>query len=614
MSQLTLFQPEAFAVAKPLELPCGIVPRDYQRLALERTQAAFEKGSKGALIRLPTGTGKTVVGSMVAHWWLNRGEEYRVIVCSHEQQLIWQFAQEIEEFLQIPVGIEMGDERVSGLGAHQPRVVVASRQTLCQLKRQPDGSEVQKGRIWKFDPLRYKWLLIIDESHRWAFKLKSCAPILQHFEKGADNRRLGLTATPKRTDGVSLAHVTPEVAIDYRLFDVNGGPCAVRDGWAVAYDQRYIQVEGVDFKKLKEVKGDFDQDQLAAELTTTEALASLCKPLLDLAGDKRTIIFNATVAMAKDVAGYLNATVGGTVARSLDGSSPPEVRQRHYGEHQRGVFQYLSVCGLCREGYNDPGIGVVAVFRPTKSQPLAEQMKGRGCRPLRGIVDGLVSPEERRAAIAASTKPKCVIVDLVGVTGLADCASTAHILGAGKPDEVIERANKAALKKAKADPSAPIDIAEELRQAEQEIEEEKAKRARADREEREKARKAREERERQDAERAQRRASLGADVRYTEHRVEQGQGGRPVKGKRGARMPYGKHQGQLITDIRTDYLEWVVKTDWPRHPWVKVAAQRELNLRSEAAQVESGSKPWVQIPAGRKLELDEVNALLRSLW
>jgi hypothetical protein len=100
---------------------------------------------------------------------------------------------------------------------------------------------------------------------------------------------------------------------------------------------------------------------------------------------------------------------------------------------------------LCREGYNDPDISCVAIFRPDskKASSLAEQMKGRGCRPLRSVIpqlNELHDPDDRVNAITASAKPNCLIVDLVGVTGLADCASTVQIYADGLPDEVIELA------------------------------------------------------------------------------------------------------------------------------------------------------------------------------
>jgi superfamily II DNA or RNA helicase len=370
------------------------------------------------------------------------------------------------------------------------------------------------------------------------------------------------------------------VAADYMLYDVDGGPSAVRDGWAVGYDQRFIVVEGVDFKNLSVVRGDFGEEELEAILSEKKQLVSLIDPMLDIVEDRQTLIFSPTVAMAKKVA----QTITGdrpNQARSLDGSSPPWQRNSTYGAFERGEFQFLSVCGLCREGYNNPSIGAVAVFRPTKSRPLAEQMKGRGCRPLRGLVDGLGTAEERLAAIAASSKPNCIIVDLVGITGFGDCATTAHVLAAGKPDEVIDRANQNAL-----DKDGPIDMGEEIRRAQSEIDEE-----------REKARQVRLAKEKREQEEAERRAKIEAEVRYTEHRVKQGKGSRTVQPKRRARMLWGKHKGKLVGDVPTEYLEWVEPKlhQW----WLKAAVQGELAAREKAEQEPRG--------AG---DVDDINRLL----
>jgi superfamily II DNA or RNA helicase len=381
--------------------------------------------------------------------------------------------------------------------------VVASRQTL-----RVDGDD---SRLYKFDA-RLKWLVVIDEAHRWARKLPSCRPIIEHFESNKESVRLGLTATPERTDKTSLGGLFPGIASDYRLFDIDGGPSAVNDGWAVPYDQRFIVVEGVDFKNIHEIAKDFDKHELERILGESDTLARLVKPMLDLVGERRTIVFNPGTAMAKNVALYINAKLGYEAALSLDGGYPDEVRRDVYRRHKKGDFQFLSVCGLCREGYNDPGIQAVAVFRPTKSRPLAEQMKGRGCRPLKGIVTDAMGNEGRKAAIAASEKPNCMVIDLVGITGIADCASTASIMAAGKPDEVIERANENMILKRDLE---ECDVAEEIRMAERQISEE-----------REAARKEREERERREQEEMNKRARLQEEVRYSQRQVQSGHGGR----------------------------------------------------------------------------------------
>jgi superfamily II DNA or RNA helicase len=219
--------------------------------------------------------------------------------------------------------------------------------------------------------------------------------------------------------------------------------------------------------------------------------------------------------MAKETALYINAKLGIVAAQSLDGSVPDFVRRDVYRQHKTNQFQFLCVCGLCREGYNDPGIGAVAVFRPTKSRSLSEQMKGRGCRPLKGTVDGIDTAAGRRAAIAASAKPDCLIVDLVGITGLADAAGTAEIYAQGLSDEeapeVIRLANEKLLS------GEMTDVMEAVKKSREEWAAELAERKRK-----------REEDERKAREEFERRIRLGASTRYTAREVEQGAGGSVV--------------------------------------------------------------------------------------
>lgn len=595
--QLDLFTPAKPKAAKPRS---RLTPRDYQQAAIDRTQEVWESAI-GSLVRLPTGTGKTIVGSLIADQWLQRGDDYRVLVCAHERQLIDQFAQEIDDVLGMKPKIEMGDIHCTG---REP-IIVASRQTLYVRGEGDDAVS----RLFKFDP-SLNWLLICDEAHRWTRGMKSCRRIIEHFEKNPKHRRLGLTATPERTDKTTIFGLFQGVASDYRLFDIDGGSCAVNDGWAVPYDQRFITVEGVDFKNVAAVAGDFKDDELERILGESEVLAKLCTPLLDLVGRRRTIIYSPGTAMARNVALYLNSRLGYECALSLDGSHPDDVRKDIYKKHQRGEFQFLSVCGLCREGYNDPGIQAVAVFRPTKSRPLAEQMKGRGCRPLRGVVSSEMSAAERVAAIRDSQKPNCMIVDLVGVTGLADCASTAAIMAESKPDEVIDRANENMLKKPKGE---AIDVAEEIRKAEEEIAAEKEaarEKARKRQEEQIKARLEREARLQREQEEMDRKAKLDAEVRYTERKVGSGGGGRVrvrqiapdmasegqqkflwVLGMRGDLSQYTKKQaGRMISQLKDQKMTpaQVMASNAPSGPRVKQSAE----------------------PVRKQLSLDEINALL----
>lgn len=493
-----------------------ITLRPYQEQARRETHRLFAEGAGGVLIRQPTGTGKTVVGTCIADDWLQGGPKRRVMVLADQRQFVWQFREELMSMLQRPVGIEMGEHSQPVFG--QDRIIVASRQTLMEQSR--DGQQLS--RLYKYDPTQ-EWLLLIDEAHRWKYSLTTAKHIIDWFEQNPNSRRLGLTATPRRGDGVSLSRLFPSVALDYALFAADGQPSAIRDGWVVSYDCKFVSLKSVDFKELDSAgKKDFDETELDDKLSEKTTLDELMQPLIKLAGDRRTIVFLPGVKTAKDLANQINAErdwleskgmpVAFGEARSLDGSVPERVRKEVFYAHQSGDFQFLCVCNLCREGYNDPGIACVAIFRPTKSPSLVEQMVGRGCRPLKGpngrtIVDGLDSAEERRAAITASAKPNCRIIDLVGASGRIETVTAAHILAEGLDDEVVERTAKAVA-------NGESDVDEAIAKARREV----------DAEEREAQRIARMEREAAEKKKADELARFRTEVDYSVSDVAPGAG------------------------------------------------------------------------------------------
>jgi hypothetical protein len=209
-----------------------------------------------------------------------------------------------------------------------------------------------------------------------------------------------------------------------------------------------------------------------------------------------------------------------TAAKSTDGDATDDYKKNIFRQHQAGEFQFLSVCGLCREGYNDPDIAAVAIFRITKSRSLKEQMCGRGCRPKRGTVSSEMTREERKKAIADSHKPTCMIIDLTGATGLGDVPSTVDILAASKPDDVRALANKKMLSKTYDEGG---DVQKAIKDAEDEINENR--------------RQAREAKLKREQEEADRRAKLKAKVTYTEHKVKSGQAGKSHRKQKNANPP-----------------------------------------------------------------------------
>lgn len=102
---------------------------------------------------------------------------------------------------------------------------------------------------------------------------------------------------------------------------------------------------------------------------------------------------------------------------------------------------------------------VVAMARPTKSRALYAQAIGRGTRPLMPP-DVDATAEQRRAAIAASSKPGMTVLDFTGNAGRHKLITTADILGGKYDDEVVAATVNTARKN-----SGPVDMPQELAKA-----------------------------------------------------------------------------------------------------------------------------------------------------
>jgi len=387
---------------------------------------------RSCLIVAATGLGKTVLmGGLANHW-----PEGRVMMISHRYELNSQAIKSFEAICGEDVELEQAGFHADRYGPGS-RIVVASVQTLC-------GRRKGRLRMEKFDPMTFG-LLMIDEAHRSA--AVSYRRIIEYFSQNPNLCVVGVTATPDRSDSIGLGCNFEHVACDYNL------NWAIQNGWLVAPEQKFVQVDGLDLKDVKTTGGDLDTQQLARIVEQEENLHGMAKPIVDLCGkNKQCIVFTASVSQAhrlaeliRDYYSRVHGEYRQNVAVSIDGSlqSQDPRRLAIVRGFKDGEIQFLVNMGIATEGFDAPATSVIAVGRPTKSRALYTQIIGRGTRPLPGVVDGLATPEERIAAIAASAKPRCTVLDFVGQAGRHSLVCTVDILaGSGEPPEVIQRAKK----------------------------------------------------------------------------------------------------------------------------------------------------------------------------
>lgn len=335
------------------------------------------------------------------------------------------------------------------------RVVVASVQSM--------NSKRKTGyRMERFNPHDFG-LILTDECHHAT--ANGYRRIYEWFDRNPDICHLGVTATPDRTDEEALGQIFDSVAFEYGIVD------AIDDGWLVPIEQQFVHVEGLDLSNCKSHKSDLQDSDVARVMEAEKVLHEVVAPTIEIAGDRQTLVFAASVAHAERMAEIFNRHRDGS-AVCITGETPTEERREQLKRYSRGEFQYLTNMGVFLEGFDEPRIGVVAMARPTKSRALYAQTIGRGTRPLPGIVDAYGDPIARRSAIAGSEKPSLLVLDFVGNSGKHKLVSTADILGGNEElDEVLDRAVSNAKRKGGA-----ADMRKEIDDAREELLEEQRRR------------------------------------------------------------------------------------------------------------------------------------------
>lgn len=453
--------------------------------------------------RAATGLGKAVELAALAAHYQRFG---RVLILVDVVKLVRQLAGSVKWYTGTAPGIEMGEEKVAnsdGLFESSP-VIISTVQT--QYSGQPG-----KERYRHFDPKQFS-VLLLDECELFLAS-KSLSVVQYYLDGNPDLKVFGCTATPFRSDGVAMANLFDHVAFDR---DILWG---IDNGYLVPARQAFVRVS-LDFSSLKVRKdedgdADYSDQEIAERINNEQTLIELAKGILHVCEDRKSIVVCPDVASAKAVAHYLEGQKPHS-ARCVYGEMGDEEKDDIMEAHQRGDFQFLTSVMMLTKGYDDPCVRAVVNCRKTKSKRLYQQILGRGTRVLKGLVEGVETPEARRAAIAASGKPDMLMVNMVGVDGWVRDVTLVDILGRADDSSVNERAKELV--------ADGLSTEEALAAAEAEIEEEReVERLRAEIAENAAIREAEEE----DDRRVRKSVSVEAyvDVEYTDGLGAGGNGG-----------------------------------------------------------------------------------------
>jgi len=351
--------------------PIELRPEPFQERLLEQLALARDQGHHRNLLVSATGTGKTVMAAVDYARLRAALPRARLFFVAHRKEILEQSLATFRHALREPA---FGELWLAGRMPVAFEHVFASIQTL-------DRADFDALPPDHFD------VVVVDEFHHAA--APSYERLLAHVRP---RELLGLTATPERSDGLSiLQHFDGRIAAELRLWD--------------AIDQQrlvpflyYGVSDGLDLRQLPWRRGrGYDVEALSGLLTADERVARLVLSELERHVDDiarvRCLGFCVSVAHARFMARVFQDA--GVRAAAISGDTSGEERERALRALASGGLQVLFSVDLFNEGVDVPTVDTLLFLRPTDSSTLFLQQLGRGLRRAHG-------------------KSACCVLDFVG--------------------------------------------------------------------------------------------------------------------------------------------------------------------------------------------------------
>jgi DNA repair protein RadD len=339
-------------------------PRWYQYEASDAVFTSLRNNPDAApIVALPTGTGKSLVISMLCEEAIRQYPGMRILVLTHVRELIEQNYKKLKEMWpQAPVSVYSAGLKSKDIhGA----IVFAGVQSIANIL----------DKMGKFN-----WV-IIDECHLISPKQTTrYQQVIAAVRKVLPSARVtGLTATPYRVGQGMLTDGGLFNEVCFNLCTIDGFAQLLAEGYLAPLIPRKTYT-AYNVTKVGTVAGEFNEGELQKAVDQDDLTEKVIHETIHLAQNrKHWLVFCAGVQHAEHVAAEL--TRQGVSCAVVHGELSLDERDRRINAFKSGQIQAIVNNNVLTTGFDFPAIDCIVMLRPTMSPGLWVQMLGRGTRP-----------------------------------------------------------------------------------------------------------------------------------------------------------------------------------------------------------------------------------------
>lgn len=378
---------------EPLIQEGSMIPRYYQKLAVQRAIGAIADGKKRVLLTLATGTGKTFIAYQIVRKLLNL--KWRVDAKEQQPKVLFLADRNIlvDQAINTFNSIESQIVKVDGKEIRRRNGVVPSSANVYFAIYQAITGEANNDEIleyYKQYPKDFFDIIVIDECHRGSANDEgSWRRVLEHFE---DAVHLGLTATPKREDNVNTYKYFGKPVYEYSLKE------GINDGFLTPYKVKrvrtnldeYVFKSGDNVKHGELEKQQYDQNDFNRTIIIPDRIDRIAQSILDLINPMdKTIVFCVDQEHALRMRDAINRhktvrDMDYCVRVTSDEGQRGKDKLEQFQDNDKDIPVILTSSQMLTTGVDARNVRNIVLVRNINSMVEFKQIVGRGTRIFEG--------------------------------------------------------------------------------------------------------------------------------------------------------------------------------------------------------------------------------------